>query len=305
MRRLSDRRPAFTLIELLVVMTIIILLAALALFVAPSFGEQQKTSLGASSVQGWLFVAKQRAYRDRLPRGVQFIPDAANPTWVRQMQYIEQPDDFPANFPGTVVAVTPGPPVVVQLSVPPGQDLSGFIKPGDFLVLSGSSQEVHLIAGVTSPNLVTLNDPVTPTTPTTTVTAGAGTPYKIIRGVRPIDGEPLLNLTQDVVVDFGSVTFGGSPQAMSQAPTATTLGGNWYVLFTPNGGLQTSGGTLSTTGKVVLWVRDSIKDSPLDGQPTLITVYSRSGAIGAYPVNSDSTLGGPWLFTQNGLNSGM
>jgi prepilin-type N-terminal cleavage/methylation domain-containing protein len=304
MSRLCDRRPAFTLIELLVVITIVVLLAALALFIAPSFGEQQKTSLGASSVQGWLFVAKQRAYRDRLPRGVQFIPDSGNPNWVRQMQYIEQPDDFAP--PGaTVLTVTPtaAGPVVVQLYVPPGMDLSNFIKAGDFLVLSasGSTPEVHLIAGVISPNSVTVNDPFPPTT----VAAAPGTPYKIIRGVRPIDGEPLLNLTQDVIIDFGSVTFGATPQPMSQAPQAATLNNNWYALFTPNGGLQTSGGTLSTTGKVVLWVRDSLKDSAFDAQPTLITVYSRSGAIGAYPVNSDSTLGGPWFFTQNGLNSGM
>src|SRR5262245_50092645 len=70
----TRRRPAFTLIELLVVMTLIILLATLALLVAPRFSERQKTSMGAGQLQGWLFNAKQRAYRDRLARGVRFLP---------------------------------------------------------------------------------------------------------------------------------------------------------------------------------------------------------------------------------------
>jgi prepilin-type N-terminal cleavage/methylation domain-containing protein len=306
--RTAAARAAFTLIEMLVVITIIVLLASLALLVAPSFGEQQKTSLGASSVQGWLFVAKQRAYRDGLSRGVAFIPDPGSPggLWVRQMAYIEQPDDFPPGG-GLVTSATGN---SVALSVPAGMDISTFIQPGDLFVLTkyGPPPEVHRIAAVGSPNLLTLQDPVSAPIP-------PGAPnYNIIRGPRALAGEPLLNLTQDVIVDFSTPAgFSGPLSQTSQGvlpPTMTlqTTAGNaqaWYVLFTPTGGLQLNTG--NTAGKVTLWVRDSIKDSVTDGQPTLITVYAHSGAIGAFPINTDSTLGNGSLyyFTQNGLNSGM
>jgi prepilin-type N-terminal cleavage/methylation domain-containing protein len=291
--RACPARPAFTLIELLVAMSIIVVIAALALFITPSFGEQQKTSMGASSVQGWLFVAKQRAFRDKLTRGVAFIPASDNNNWVRQLQYIEQPDDYAS---GAVVSSGN----TVTLSA--GLDLS-FLQPNnDILVLTNvTPPEPHRISGVAGTTL-TLTDAVS------AKASGAGTSY-IIRGVRPLDGEPLLNLTQDIIVDFATyAAFPSLPAPLSQgAPTmslsTSPTGQAWYVLFSPQGGLQL--GTGSTTGRVNLWVRDSLKDSPTDGQPTLITVYARAGAIGAFPVNTDSTLGGSYYFSQNGVNSGM
>jgi prepilin-type N-terminal cleavage/methylation domain-containing protein len=77
-----SRRRGFTLIEMLVVMTLIIVLATIAVLVAPRFSETQRISLAGGQVQGWLFTAKQRAYRDKLVRGLRpltFISTSPNP----------------------------------------------------------------------------------------------------------------------------------------------------------------------------------------------------------------------------------
>ena len=78
-------RRGFTLVEMLVVITIIVVLATIAVLVAPRFGESQRISLAAGQVQGWLFNAKQRAYRDKLVRGLRpltLVTTSANPVGV-------------------------------------------------------------------------------------------------------------------------------------------------------------------------------------------------------------------------------
>ena len=73
-RTLSPRRRSgFTLVELLVVMTLMVILAALAVGVAYSgaIGSQKVVS-GGDRASGWLLISKQRAQRDGAPRGVRF-----------------------------------------------------------------------------------------------------------------------------------------------------------------------------------------------------------------------------------------
>src|SRR5256885_10419789 len=87
-------RSAFTLIELLVVIFIILVLASLALLLTPRMAEDQRVTRGADQVSGWLLIAKQRSFRDQVPRGVRLIPDASNQNWVKELEYIERPEDL-------------------------------------------------------------------------------------------------------------------------------------------------------------------------------------------------------------------
>jgi type II secretory pathway pseudopilin PulG len=108
-RTASLRRPALTLVELLVVVALIIVLAGLAVAVGQSgvFGSQ-KVIHGADRASGWLLVARQRAMRDGLPRGVRFLlkpvqDPALNPTndptyfAVTEAQYNESPEVWVPN----------------------------------------------------------------------------------------------------------------------------------------------------------------------------------------------------------------
>src|SRR4051794_29732855 len=93
MRRTTRTRPGFTLIELLVSMAILITLSALALLVVPGVLDQDRTTDGASVTRKYLTIAKARASRDGMPRGVRLVTgtNAGNALWVTDIQYIESP----------------------------------------------------------------------------------------------------------------------------------------------------------------------------------------------------------------------
>src|SRR5436190_21286635 len=98
-------RRGLTLVELLVVITIVVALFAILAAVAPHFSERQRATRGASQLQGWILIAKQRALRDNAPRGIR-LPVVTNAPpyaqYVTQLQYIEQPDPYqPATIDNT------------------------------------------------------------------------------------------------------------------------------------------------------------------------------------------------------------
>lgn len=93
-----QRRVAFTLIELLVVMAIMIVLLAITAAVAFSGAfNSQKVVHASDRASGWLLIAKNRAKRDGVPRGVRFLRDPANLTQVTEAQYIEAPEQWAPN----------------------------------------------------------------------------------------------------------------------------------------------------------------------------------------------------------------
>src|SRR5688572_2733931 len=106
MTRVLRRRPGFTLVELIVVIALIIVIAALTVAVFNSgFISSQRVTGGADRIGTAMLIAKQRALRDRAPRGVRFhlTPDPRDPTVpprsfvVTEFQYIEQPDAWSPN----------------------------------------------------------------------------------------------------------------------------------------------------------------------------------------------------------------
>jgi len=91
-------RAGFTLIEMLVVMAVIVTLAAIALVVVPGILDQDRTTDAAGLTRQWLTIAKVRAGRDGLPRGVRLIvaldpnnPAKTDPRFVTELQYTESP----------------------------------------------------------------------------------------------------------------------------------------------------------------------------------------------------------------------
>ena len=94
LRHAAGRRPGFTLIEMLVVLAILVTLFGLTVAFLPRVQERERAARGADRLQGWLLIAKQRALRDRTPTGLRLITDPGNPNWVRDLEYVQQPDDY-------------------------------------------------------------------------------------------------------------------------------------------------------------------------------------------------------------------
>jgi prepilin-type N-terminal cleavage/methylation domain-containing protein len=87
-------RSGFTLVELLVVMGLILLLLTLVLYLVPTLQTEQQATQAGTMLQQWIEIAKQRAARDRAPRGIRLNLNGANSLQVTQLEYIEQPPDF-------------------------------------------------------------------------------------------------------------------------------------------------------------------------------------------------------------------
>src|SRR5262245_21039790 len=94
--RHDPRRPAFTLTELLVVVGLILVLTSLVLAVSFSTAGQRRVQRGAEQMQGWLLIAKQRAIRDRAPRGVRLVVNRLSDQKQRvtDVIYIDRPEPW-------------------------------------------------------------------------------------------------------------------------------------------------------------------------------------------------------------------
>jgi prepilin-type N-terminal cleavage/methylation domain-containing protein len=291
-------RGAFTLVEMLVVMAIIIVLATIAVMIMPHITERTKAARGADNLQGWLLISRETALRDRVPRGLRLIIDPTT-RYVSTLQYIEQPDNL--NIGNLYYNVgNPNQVDIVGFDGSGGLGLNNQgnwpVQPGDFLqIQSGPSLKItavlpNLTATPVTTSLQTLSPTYAlalgqpPVLPPLTI----GNNFAIIRAPRPRPSEAPLQLPTDIVIDMNQSIPGAIP-------------GQYDIMFAPSGNVI---GTLgNTTGKVILWVRDSTQDPANPGTQELITVFTRTGLIGAFPVN----LAGPdpYFYTRDPRNSGM
>lgn len=276
----SARRPAFTLTELLVAIAIISVLAGLVSTFMPGMLQRQQTAAGASQLQGYLQVARYRAIRDRVPTGVRLFDNGSG--FLTKAQSIQQPDDFIGGTLMTWDGTVPPTLVREQMLKFEGVDLfGGFasdpslwpVRPGDHLEIQGSGLVTQIIdIQQTNPSppvfRVVLQSPL-PNQITTKTSV-----YRIIREPRPI-GEDAMELPLNIAID----------RANSVTPSG---GAELDVLFSPTGAVLTT----SPEPRFIFWVRDTGYTSPLDGNPTLIVVYSRSGLVAAYEV--DTLSGNPF-----------
>jgi prepilin-type N-terminal cleavage/methylation domain-containing protein len=332
------RRAGFTLIELVVVIMLLLVLATLALMISPRAAEQQRIARGADQLSGWLLIAKQRSYRDQIPRGVRLIRNANNPNWVTELAYIERPVDIKGNT-LQVPAVQGG--SNYQVIIPGVDYVSGdTVLAGDFLQLNNyefAPYNVHRIAAVTlvapptyliAGTMLTLAaadnsfSPIAVNISGQTSTQGL---YQIVRAPRVMVGEPALPLPRDVIIDLDPTSYGSStwqnvglPGFNSNPPPPVGNGDLYYdILFSERGQVVATNGLTGQGGKIILRVRNG--DRPQNqalstpgnivydwGDQFLVTIYTRTGLIATHPMNMDlSPPPDPFRFTRDGLTSGF
>jgi prepilin-type N-terminal cleavage/methylation domain-containing protein len=313
------RRPAFTLVEMIVVLTIMLILTVIAVAVAPRFQENQRVVKAADLISQWLLTAKQLALRNQVATGVRLNPDQANPFFVRELEYIQQPDDFYVQ-PGVDLINSPQvrriliarsssssmPPPYYDLvdlePVPPPPapqptvvaDFSGGFGPtnpnlwpvqlGDFIEYQGTGL-VHRIIGVSAMTLQL--DPFG--APTSQIVTSIRQ-YRIIRSPRVLTGETPLQLPKDVAID-GTPKFSGDPFGF--LPPVD-------ILFSPSGGVLSPAGV---GGKIIFWIRDTSKDPSAPGEQFLVVIQVRTGFIAVHPVDVYS--GSPYRFANDARSSGL
>lgn len=168
-------RRGFTLVELLVVMSLIAILATLAIAFFPNAASSQVEARSGTLVQGWLTMAKQRAMRDQAPRGVRlwvnnttFFAGATLMTnVVTNCQFIEQPPDFPGNSGVTIMGGSPtnpqDPNSIMFMPAGVGILVNGYlpinaaqteywtVQPGDYLEVLGTGL-MHQITQIGLPD---------------------------------------------------------------------------------------------------------------------------------------------------------
>ena len=324
-------RAGFTLIDLLVVTAIVALLAALGYLMLPGLFTDFGRVRSVDQLSQWLLTARQRAGRDGLPTGLRLLlptddngnvvvnPDGT--VQVRQVQYVQQPGPLSGGNPilnarttppsvtwsgGALVSITAGRATFwdvdfTQGSAHPDEWL---VQPGDYLELQDQLHQITQVLGPTRLALrdvdVTLNSPAQPGR-----TTGD---YRILRRPRPLQGEDVLTIPNDVAVDMGQATVSdgvvtgfasGPSRNVPQRRVSATSSVILEVVFGPGGGLVGSG---VGGGKVLLWVRDVSAEPPDGGHPILVAIQARTGFIAAHPVAPGAD---PYAFTEDGRASGM
>jgi prepilin-type N-terminal cleavage/methylation domain-containing protein len=321
-------RPGFTLIELIVVISIIAFMAGLGVLLIPNLNEQQRAPRGAFMLQQTLMGARNRALRDGAPRGVRLLIDSSNPGFVKQVQYIEQPDDFIV-LPGvaqdpfnatrflpfrriysatTLVGGQTVQQIVLEAPVAgapnPAPDFSGNtgidrtlwpVQPGDYLEINGGLP--HLITSM--PDALTLQ--LASTLPAQIPQANPVANYRILRTPRVSADDPI-DLPDDIAIDLTTNTTYGNPLPTNTItdPVSGTTTTTIDILFAPSGAVVGRG---TSTEAIYLWVRDTSLNL-FEGDNTLVVVYVRTGMAAAYQVN-DTQGQDPYAFAKNGRASGL
>lgn len=290
-------RSGMTLMELIVVITIMsILMTLTAVFVVPAFQDNKSVQRGSDRLAGALLIAKQRAFRDQLPRGLRLLVDPSNNALVRQLQYIEQPEPFRegvcASADGTTVTFTfPGGDTSLIGAGTAGVQTTYMVQRGDFLRLFDG--RVFPIDNVTGNAALQLASPATPwTTPQK---------YTIYRQARPIANEPLVDLPTGVVIYIASATTTGGSIQGSTYLTLNNNGTGYDVLFSPGGGVV---GSAANT-PVIFWVatEESVSlNQPNNAAVQLIVLQCGTGFIANQPLGGSANW---YQFAQDGHSSGM
>lgn len=319
-------RRGFTLVELLVVMSLIAILATLAIMFFPNAASSQIEARAATQLQSALTIAKQRALRDQAPRGVRlwynsnYLVGASTtplPSVVTDLQYIEQPPDYPGiasvtimngvpanvatgyNLPSCVMFMPAGnmtgnSGVLVNSLLPlnPVQTEFWTVQPGDNLeVLNTGLMHQIVQIGVPDTKGNVWPDYVVISPPLPYFIGGTAT-FRVVRAPR-VTGDETVKMPDSTVIDLNTnATFGNPlpPISTTYAADNGVSTGFIDILFSPTGEVISAG---VTNSNINLWVRSPNIDNPGDvyrGAPTIISVFTKTGFVGAYPPASGTPL---------------
>jgi prepilin-type N-terminal cleavage/methylation domain-containing protein len=327
-RLLRSQRHGFTLVELMVVIALMLVLASLAVLFIPRVNSEQQATRAAGQLQQWFEMAKQRAARDRAPRGVRLLAGSANPTFVTDLVFLVQADDYYLGSVGVAPATILSRATIststkvsfdmvvqrtgaVSATTPPrtltgGQANASLypVQPGDHIVFDGGGP-VYQIVNV-GPSAGALGGGTLTTTPPfpATMLGHTTTQYVIIRQPRP-DGDEGLQMPSNVVIDCKPKGIQGGIYDLQ--PTLSAAVPHYDIMFAPDGRVI---GTFANQEILIFWVRDVTLDGN-QGDPTLVVIYPRTGLIAAHPVDLSNyngatnppTYPNPYTFTKTGIRS--
>lgn len=252
---------------------------------------------------------------------------------VTDCQYIEQPDDFHGGLNTAVQSGAPvGAPAIytvnntlafspsvdftngnVPVTLPNTSDPSAkywSVQPGDYVELRGTGlmykvQQVGVPVGNPAPSTTTNANFLVVSPNLAFPIATPTTNYRIMRSPR-VMGDEVLKLPESTLIDLNTNlgTVVGLPTLTSNnpnplPPTNVAFDGNGFVdiLFAPSGEVITRG---VSTKNIHLWVRAPNQEAPHDvfrGQPSIISVFVRTGFVGSFEVDP-VTAGDPYTLVR-------
>src|ERR1019366_7286231 len=159
---------------------------------------------------------------------------------------------------------------------------------GDYLEVYNNGM-MHQVIALLNPFTIQIAPPLS--NPVNTMN------YRIVRSPRAV-GSETLTLPEGTFIDLNTNVAYNNPLpnfndpaavkgAVDTGATANEGSGFIDILFTPAGAVITPG---VATSNLHLWVRAPAEDAansvdPFRGDPTIVSVFVRTGLVGAYPPN--------------------
>lgn len=299
----ANKRSAFTLVELLVVIALMMVLASLSVMFVPHISEQQRAARGATLLQQWLIQAQTQALRDQAPRGLRIYVDVNGNLQGLEAQFIMQPDDFTGGTLKAIGGTSPATATITNVDISNGSTDKSLwsVQDNDYLEVFGGGLVRRIKTIDESP----------PGSGQYVLQFESGTvfdfdvdtsEYRIIRQPRVASDEALA-MPEGIIIDFKTNADYGTAMVANRLSDGSVE--SYDVVFGPAGNII---GSQMGTPSVLLWVRDGALNLD-EGEPTLITIYSRTGAIEAHPVNftgfgPPGSGWDPYTFTRDGRSSG-
>lgn len=289
--RRDSAQSGFTLVELLVVMAIIAVIASISVYAIQPFQNRAAVNNGAVLLQSWLTTVKQRAIRDQLPRGLrlfegdELFDDKGNPkvNLVTKCIFIEQQEDITG-----AIAFSQG--NLVNTVVP----FPGNLGPTDYSYIEINGGILRKVTSAATTRII-LARPLP-----TDIPAETGATFRIFRTPKAISvttdtaaaaTDDILRMPQGAVINLDASIQFNATRGFGLTPDTPPLD----IMFAPNGSVMFPA---PNSDKIILWVTGTQRDAngnlnPLQGQPSLVVINSRTGFISAYAADI-STGGNPY-----------
>jgi prepilin-type N-terminal cleavage/methylation domain-containing protein len=198
------------------------------------------------------------------------------------------------------------------------QNLNGQINQVNRVMSVTMLNGITFIGLASSPPFVPIGNSSSLQTTISPVSAGTNAGFRFIREPRPLMGETPLQLPRYVRINT-TMTVAGIIEGVFYPSVCYSLNTNNMITWSVQSGINIvfspSGQIINgQNGRIILWIDDDAGSS----QAVLVCIYTRSGGIAEHPINpwnpttpvvtipaNSVPLNNPFLFSQDGLNSGL